>query len=271
MRAVSIPSRNDGGDRYSQTWLSRIGDGKNMTKTFAIALLLTMGVAPRPSSAADLFYMDHDTLTAKFTGADGPLVLSGEIVPGDYAHLVARIAQDEARYLAHNELIVAAEEGDVAEAQRIATLVTALHSEVIVDPQTGRCVGACFLIYAAAGERVTDGPALIGIRRLPGVEGFLHDNLVPESLLAEAANGRDLYVLTEQDEKLLGRRSPAFAQYLKTRCAWDDAVERGVMLGQRAPAELQSLLACRERVTRLDAHRALAGALAQLNTPAPAK
>jgi len=238
-----------------------------ITKKPAVALLLAMGMSSLPSRAAELFYMDHDTLTTKYTGADGPLVISGDIVPGDYERLLARIAENEARYLKRNQLILASDEGDVQESLRIATLVTALHSQVVVDTLTGKCVGACFLIFAAAGERVTDGPALIGVRRLPGAAAFLRDNLVPESLVTEAAEvagaaaqSSQVYWLSDQDEKSLGSRSPAFAHYLKMKCGWDDAVEREVMLGRRAFAEMRPLLACRERVIRADAQRALANA-----------
>lgn len=227
------------------------------------ALLVAAGLA-MPLSAAEIFYMDHDLLTGKYVGDVGPLVLSGEIVPGDYDRLLAKIALDPGRYLEQNRLIVASPAGDVPESLRVATLVKALLSEVTVDPQTGPCIGACFLIYAAASERASDGPSLIGVHRLPGADEFLAVNGVPAPLLAELArHTSEVYWLTPADEQALGHRSPAFARYLKTRCAWDAAVERNVFSGKTAFAAMSAPLECRARATQSDARQALARALAE--------
>ncbi len=229
-----------------------------------IAALWVAGVLATPLSAAEIFYMDHDLLTGKYVGDTGPLVLSGEIVPGDYDRLLARIAQDAGRYLEQNKLIVASPKGDVPESLRIATLIRGLFSEVTVDPQTGPCVGACFLIYAAASERASDGPRLVGVQHLEGAEEFLEVNGVPAQLLAEFARPTsEIYWLTPADEHALGARSPAFARYLKTHCAWDPDVERDVFSGKRTFAAMSAPLECRARATRSDAHKALARALAE--------
>jgi hypothetical protein len=211
-----------------------------VTKRRLLGLVLAAGMAV-PTAAAELFYMDHDTLTAKYVGAVGPLVLSGDIESGDYERLLTKIAQDPGRYLQQNRLILASERGDVTEALRIAQLVQTLGTTVVVDPQAGRCVGACFLIYAAAAERTTDGPGLLGVRDLP-------------------ATG--VYWLTGQDEHALGRRSPEFSRYLQKKCSWDDTVEREVFAGRRPFSDMTALLACRQRVTQGDARRALTAALA---------
>jgi hypothetical protein len=233
-----------------------------VTRQRIAALLVAAGLA-MPLSAAEIFYMDHDLLTGKYVGDVGPLVLSGEIVSGDYDRLLAKIALDPGRYLEQNKLIVASPDGDVPESLRVAALVKALLSEVTVDPQTGPCVGACFLIYAAASERASDGPRLIGVHRLPGAGEFLAVNGVPAPLLAEIArHTREVYWLTPADEQALGHRSPAFARYLKTRCAWDAAVERDVFSGKTEFAALSAPLECRARATQSDARQALARALA---------
>jgi hypothetical protein len=227
-----------------------------------LAFSLSIGTG-HPPRAAELFYMDHDTLTAQYVGAVGPLVLSGDIAAGDYDRLLTTIAQSEARFLRQNILIVASEEGDVAESLRIGVLMKALLSEIVVDPQVGRCSGACFLIYAAAARRETNGPGLLGVRRLPAVDAFLRENAVPDAVMAELhGHATDVYWLSAQDEESLGGRSPAFARYLQTKCSWDETVERAVLSGKRAMSELRPLLDCRNRVTRIDAHKALAGALA---------
>jgi hypothetical protein len=126
-----------------------------------VALLL-LGA---PALSAELFYMDHDPYTDQYVGPVGPLVVSGEIVPGDYDRLLSKILDDPNRFLAENKIILASDGGDVAEALKIATLVKSLFSEVIVGSLTGRCASACFFIYAAANQRETDGERLIGINR----------------------------------------------------------------------------------------------------------
>jgi hypothetical protein len=99
------------------------------------------------------FYVDHDTFTGKYIGPTGPLLNSGDIARGDYVRLLAKIEDDEDRFLSQNKIIVALTAGGMSEAMKIAKLVKALHSEVGVRPLTGNCVGACFLIYVAASER----------------------------------------------------------------------------------------------------------------------
>ena len=51
-----------------------------------VALLLLSVPAP----AAELFYMDHDAITGEYVGPVGPLVMSGEIIPGDYDRLLSK-------------------------------------------------------------------------------------------------------------------------------------------------------------------------------------
>jgi len=219
--------------------------------------------------------MDHDAVTDQFLGPVGPLVISGEIMPGDYDRLLAKIHGDENRFLAQNKIILASDGGDVAEAIKIAALIKSLFSEVIVGPLTGRCVSACFFIYAAAEQREADGERLIGINRpflidsdaaaaeskaLMEVRAFLKANDVPGYLVEEMFKhaSDDAYWLSADDEKNLGFRSPAFNRYLRTKCAWDDAIERDAYAGKRSIDDLQQMLDCRARVTNADARKALA-------------
>src|ERR1700693_845129 len=159
-----------------------------------------------PAPGAELFYMDHDPVTGEYVGPVGPLVMSGEIIPGDYDRLLSKILDDPSRFLAQNKLILASDGGDMSEAIKIATLVRSLFAAVVVGPLTGRCVSACFFIYAAAAQREADGERLIGINRsylaaepqavaprtgaeiLDGksarqVRAFLEDNAVPSYLI----------------------------------------------------------------------------------------
>jgi hypothetical protein len=225
------------------------------------------------SRGAELFYMDHDSVTDTYLGPVGPLVISGEIVRGDYDRLLAKIRSDEARFLAQNKIILASDGGDVAEAIRMAGLIKAMYSQVLVGPLTGRCVSACFFIYAAAQQREA-GERLIGINRpyladsdAPAAEGlalaqvriFLKGNDVPAYLAEEMFRhaSDDAYWLSAEDEKKLGFRAPAFSRYLKEKCAWDDQIERDVYAGKRSIDELKQLLACRTQVTQADARKAL--------------
>ena len=226
-----------------------------------------------PCSAADFFYMDHDPFTDKYIGPVGPLVISGDITVGDYDRLLAKIGSDQNRFLDRDRVIVASDSGDAAEAIKIANLLKSLFSEVLVGPRTGKCIGACFLIYASATQRGTDGEHLIGIHRLEsdaaGGDGanqvrlFLQGNAVPENLLTVMfrRSANDPYYLSTDDEAALGPKSPEFKQYLSDNCGWDDSVEQEVYSRKRPMADLQQLLACRARVTKPLAQKALAAAI----------
>jgi hypothetical protein len=237
--------------------------------------LLAIFSISAPSAAAELFYMDHDAFTEQFVGPVGPLVFSGEIEPGDYDRLLAKILDDENRFLSENKIILASDGGDVNEAMKIAKLIKSLYSEIIVGPQTGRCVSACFLIYAAAHQRGTEGERLIGINRpyivdsgdariaesnaLQNVRVFLQQNEVPDYLIEEMFRhaSDDAYWLSAADEKNLGSRSRALSQYLAEKCGWDDALEHEVYSGKRPLESLTKMWQCRASVTRPDAQRAL--------------
>jgi hypothetical protein len=256
----------------------------------AVALILFS-----PASwGAELFYMDHDPFTDEYVGPVGPLVLSGEIMPGDYDRLLARIAADETRFLSQNKIILASDGGDVAEALKIANLVNSLFTEIIVERRTGRCVSACFLVYAAATQRGSDGERLIGINRpfidsatlLPpadaaGVEDgalsqvriFLKDNEVPAYLIEEMFRraSNDAYWLSALDEANLGYKSAPFKRFLADNCAWSDSMEQEVYARKRPLEELVQMMKCRARVTQVAAHKALAQATSMAPRPSSAK
>ena len=266
--------------------------------SLSLALLSVLALPLAGSRAAEIFYLDRDAFTNQYIGPVGPLVVSGEIVPGDYGRLLAKIAEDPDRFLAKNKLIVASSQGNAAEAMKIAKLVKSMYTEVIVGPLTGRCAGACFLIYAAAPQRGTDGERLLGVSRpglaesewttLPtpqaalledGIQGpvraFLTDNEVPPDIVEEMFKRppTDIHWLSEQQETALGAKSPAFARYLADKCGWNDGLERAVYKGERPVDDLKALSECRSRMTRPEARKALALALkdgAQSNT-APGK
>jgi ATP-dependent protease ClpP protease subunit len=238
-----------------------------------------------PALGAELFYMDHDPVTDQFVGPTGPLVLSGEITAGDADRLLSKILDDENRFLEQNKLLLASDGGDVAEALRIARLIKSLYTHVIVMPLTGRCVSACFFIYAAANRREADGDRLVGINRpylvasdgasapaadaapaesgaLAQVRTFLQENAVPGYLVEEMFRrpSDDAYWLSADDEKNLGFQSPSFDRYIRTKCAWDDQLEREVYAGAKPMDALKPMLKCRDRVTQDAARQALTAA-----------
>jgi|SRR5271165_2352232 len=237
--------------------------------TACILSLLLLCCAAR---SAEFFYMDHDPLSNEYTGPVGPLVLSGDIESGDYVRLLSKIAEDEDRFLASHRIIVAMNDGDVTEAIKIANLVRATFTEVIVGPLTGSCVGACFLVYAAAGERGTDRAHLLGLHR-PGsdaaqdaaglVRAYLEENAVPHYLIEELFRhgAGAVYWLSQHDEETLGAKSPSFAQLFAAKCGWSDAFEHAVYKGEKPMEDLKAMWACRDRLTHPAARNVLDTAL----------
>jgi hypothetical protein len=255
------------------------------------ACMVLLLIACAPARGAELFYMDHDPFTNQYVGPSGPLVLSGDITPGDYDRLLAKIAEDASRFLEQGKLLLASDGGDVTEAIKIAKLVKSLSTEVIVGPLTGRCAGACFLIYAAADRRGTDGQRLIGIYHpqlddadvallpppdaailedgiLADARAFVQENAVPDYLVDEMFrhSASDVYWLSERDERNLGAKSPSFEKFLAAKCAWSDSLERAVYKGERPIEDLKEVWVCRARLTQPAARQALASARRQSNT-----
>jgi hypothetical protein len=255
----------------------------------AILSLICLGTLAAPAarvSAAEIFYLDRDAFNNEYTGPVGPLVLSGEIAPGDYARLVAKIGEDPDRFLSRNKLILASSQGNAEEAMKIAGLVKSLYTEVIVGPLTGRCAGACFLIYVAAASRGTDGEKLLGVSR-PGlaesqwvelptaqaalleegmqasVRTFLKDNEVPADIVGDMFERPpiDINWLSDDQERELAAQSPAFSRLLKEKCGWSEDLEHAVYRGERPVEDLQKLAECRHRITQPEARKALAQAL----------
>jgi hypothetical protein len=261
-----------------------------MRLVFLCTIFLLSGAFAR---SAELYYLDRDAFNNEYVGPVGPLVLSGEIAPGDYDRLLAKITEDDKRFLAQNKLILASNEGNAAEAMKIARLVKALYTQVVVGPLTGHCAGACFLIYAAAVERGTDGENLLGVTR-PGlaesewvgrptteaalledsmqgpVRAFLVENEVPPDLVEQVFQrpSTDVYWLSDNDETALGSKSPAFAKFLEKSCKWTDGLDKAVFRGERPFEDLKAFTDCRARMTQPEARKALALALKAAAPPA---
>ncbi len=263
-----------------------------MRPALACTIFLLCGTV---AHGAELYYLDRDAFSNEYIGPVGPLVLSGEIVPGDYQRLLARIAADSQRFLSANKLILASTDGNAAEAMKIGRLLKSLYTRVVVGPHTGRCAGACFLVYAAAVERGTDGDHLLGLRR-PGlaesewigipttqaalledsmqapVRDYLVENEVPGELVEEVFKrpATDVYWLSEIEEEALGWKSPSFEKFLAKNCKWNDALEKAVLHGERPFDDLKTTAECRARVTQAEAGKALALALKEAAPPGAA-
>jgi len=263
---VLTTSRNDVRADYRQMSCRRSPTARaRVAVILRLAILAVALLCGSPAWSAELFYMDHDEFTGKYVGPVGPLVLSGDISPGDYDRLLAKIAVDPGRFLTQNKVIVAATAGDTGEAIRIAVLLQSLYAEVDVDSMTGPCAGPCFLIFAAAAQRSAGGERLLGIG-VPvqgAARAFLIRSEVPAYLLEEPPPRppAEVYWLTPQDLAQLGGKSPAFAVFLTGRCGWDDELERAANAGRKSFEDLRPLWACRIRVTRAEARKALTAAL----------
>src|SRR5258708_19611660 len=81
-----------------------------------------------PVVGADFFYMDHDPFTDRYVGPVGPLVISGEIMPGDYDQLLSKITGDENRFFALNKAILPSDAGPLPAELHTATLFQSLSS-----------------------------------------------------------------------------------------------------------------------------------------------
>jgi hypothetical protein len=247
----------------------------------ALLMFVTAVMAVR-AQGAEIFYMDHDEVTAHYVGPVGPLVISGELDTGDYARLLRRIGEDENRFLSQNRIILASNGGDVVEAIKIAQLLQAMFTQVSVSPQAGPCVGACFLIYAAAAERTADAEHLIGLHRptlLPSVAGslapaeaaaleeralsqvraFLQSNDVPRDILDHMLSPAsvDVQWLTPHEAERIGDKSVSFRRFLAAHCGWNTVLERDVAAGRRPYKDAVPMLTCRARSTPPLARKAL--------------
>jgi len=78
---------------------------------------------------------------------------------------------------------------------------------------------------------------------------------IPARLFRRASD--DVYWLSEDDQKNLGYKSPAFKEYLRAECAWDEGLEQEVYAGKRSVDDLKEKLKCRARATQLQARQAL--------------
>ena len=186
-----------------------------------------------------------NAFAAKFTYADGSILLSGDIVPGDYDRMLWLMSVNTEQYLRTNRIFLASDGGDVAEALKMAKLVNSLLATVWVSPRYGRCVSACFLIYVSGNSRVIEGHDTLGIHRpyledarlaalspadarrtenmiLKTARDYLEEHEVPNYLIEEMFRraSNEVYWLSFEDITQLGQYSRWFEQYLVAKCGY---------------------------------------------------
>jgi membrane-bound ClpP family serine protease len=90
------------------------------------------------------------------------LTLKGRIGPGDGARFDAALSQLAARYPnAHGVIMLDSSGGAEAEAEAIATSISASGMSVLVD-RGAQCRAACFTMFAAARQKLVSTSASIG-------------------------------------------------------------------------------------------------------------
>jgi hypothetical protein len=77
-----------------------------MIRRPVLRIILPLSVS-MPAVNAELFYMGHDAFMGKYIGPTGPPVTSGDIARGDYERLLAKIEDDEDRFLSQNKIFAA--------------------------------------------------------------------------------------------------------------------------------------------------------------------
>jgi hypothetical protein len=179
------------------------------------------------------------------------LLLKGEIVPGDFEHLLKVIGSDEDRFWGSGGFVLASQGGDLQEALKIARLVKGTYKMVSVGQATGPCVSACFFIFAASAQRLAEDHTLgvhrpyVHPRRLASMSlrdaetlqknvfrqarTFLEDLGVPNNLIDNMfqRSSTEVYWLSRNEtEEQLGTRPPWYEQFLIGRCGFDKTLER---------------------------------------------
>ena len=255
-----------------------------------------------PAAAMDFSLADtdgHGNLAPVNPSGQGQMVLMrGEIVPGDYARLIA-FAGNNHLVLANSAFILASPGGDVTEALRIGQLIKGLYASVAVFPSIGRCASACFIIYVSAVRRLSVDRG-IGIHRpylsperLRGLslseveslenrawldaESYLHQLRVPPTLVEEMFGNAstEIHWLSGREIYQLGEFAPWFEEFLIARCGLNKDAEMRSLLGARISADEEASLAatsaCEIQLTRPEALRNMACAVRQEVSHAPCK
>jgi hypothetical protein len=227
----------------------------------AITLHLLLLMATSIASGAEWKFGHIDP---KHPRAEPDIVLTGEIRRGDYDALLTFARRDPALFTART-FVLASQGGDLLEAIRIGQFLRRIYASVFVNPDVGRCLSACFLIYVSSVERDAVVPAL-GIHRpyfaareferlplaeterrhrqlMQSVKSYLEEQQVPQHLIERMFSmaSTETYWLTPSDIASLGRRAHWWDQVLIDRCHLDKELEQEYLnLGRLAPRALSA-------------------------------
>lgn len=218
--------------------------------------ILSIAFLCSTANALEFRYTREDPFSGPATGAE-TLLLSGEIVSGDYAKLVRFVSGDIPRYLNSAGIILASRGGNAHEAIQIGQFFRLTYREVSVGPRFGPCVSACFLIFASAPTRLAE-PQLVAFHRpiiaaehskglsvtdaeinQLSVEKSVRDYLsalgIPIPLIDTMMSiaSTELYWLSGDDLVVrIGRRAPWYEKFLITRCGFDKKIESEYFAGK---------------------------------------
>ena len=245
-----------------------------------LILGISLSVLPPLASALEIAYSQTNPFDRSQKYGGEAILLTGEILPGDYERLLALIGNDTDRFWRAVGFTLASPGGDIAEALKIARLVKETYSMVFAGPVTGPCVSACFFIFAAAAFRDATVQSL-GIHRpyvhpkrlasmsvgeaqtlqkdvLRRARLYLEDLDVPTNLIDKMFQraSTEVYWLTQNEiEDQLGRRPPWYEQFLIARCGFNKSLERQYFLtnDKKILDQLTNINLCGVRLSRPDA------------------
>ncbi len=179
------------------------------------------------------------------------VLLNGEIKRGDYDKLLNFVQQDIFRYENSRGIVLSSPGGDIEEAIKIARFVKNTYKEAFVGQYAGKCISACFFIYASAIERLGDFRKVIGIHRpyidpsymkamslrdaelyqkniLNVARQYLQDMDVPTRIIDIMFQNAstEVHWLTQNDLDEVGLRLPWYEQFLISKCGLDKTAEK---------------------------------------------
>lgn len=242
-------------------------------RTIAIAISVALACVGTQTAASAATFTTDELGTS--------ITMTGEITPGDAERLASIFVAIKpiANYYPYpNSLYLNSHGGDVAEAIRIAELVKTLGISVATVPDgKGACVSSCFLIYAAALERVASG---IDTLRAEGTKGNLGPLGVHRPYLRTPAEGpagakqqeqvmadmraylvkasvghalidkmmshasNDIYWLNAEDLRALGSFSPGVEEQLISRCGYNARRESNLSARNYIRSSQSGTVAC---------------------------
>lgn len=221
----------------------------------------------QPALAADFSY--------EKSGDKQLILVVGKIVPGDSVAMIHAIKAATLRESAPIVLSVDSLGGDVTEALRLAEIIEKLALPVTLR---GRCVSACFFIFASGVGRFS-GKYDVGLHRpflvspqqteeslksqkhsIVAIREYFSKKNIPSYLidLMMSRPSTDIYWLTVGDIELLGNYPPEFEELFIAKCGYnrkitgmmiDAEISGNSQLGRQYWEQLDRTDACIDRIS----------------------